>query len=235
MKKFLSTVFSFLACSLSISFLSSCEDAKSYAEYVKDEENYIQRWIDYNDYEIAERFDEEQLSKMATKILEDSISPSEFIQLGKWYEVTEGDFKRLLFKINDWGKGYPDMKSKNKFYEDENVLVRYENLLCISEYDYSEGATNISGDNLEPENYKICYNWRRNYYSNTYYSYSYSSGSSYECTSGGLGFPIRFLWQGGDASIICPFNLIPSNLSSYYYTLYYGNIRYTKPNYIPQQ
>ena len=50
MKKFLSTVFSFLACSLSISFLSSCEDAKSYAEYVKDEENYI-RYLTPEDFE----------------------------------------------------------------------------------------------------------------------------------------------------------------------------------------
>ena len=184
MKKFLFVILSFLSCSLAVSSLSSCSDTKSYADYVKDEENYIQRWIDYNQFEIAGKFDEEQLDKMADKVLEDSIRPDEFIELGKWYQVSEGDFKRLMFRVNDWGKGFPDMKSKNKFYEDENVLVRYDSLFCISEYDYTEGAKNISGDNLEPNSYQICYNWRRNYYSNTYYSYSYSTGSSYECTSG---------------------------------------------------
>ena len=233
-KKILFAILSFVTCSLSVSSLSSCSNTKSYADYVIDEENYIQRWLDYKNFSVAATFDEEQLDKMATKILEDSAVPSDYIELGKWYQVGEGDFKRLLFRVNDWGKGYPDMKSKNKFYEDENVLVRYDSLFDISGYDYTEGAKNYSADNLEPNSYQICYNWRRNYYSNTYYSYSYSSGSSYDCTSGGLGFPIRFLWQGGSASVICPFNLIPSSLSSYYYTLYYGTIRYTKPNYTPQ-
>jgi len=234
MKKILFTILSFVICSLAVGSLSSCSDTKSYADYVSDEEEYIQRWIDYNNFEVVGSFDADQLKKISAKVLEDSISPSEFIELGKWYSINEGDFKRLVFRINDWGKGYPDMKSNNKFYEDENVLVRYENLYCISEYDYSEDATNVVGDNLDPNSYQICYNWRRNYYSTSAYSYYYSSGSSYECTSGGLGFPVRFLWQGGDASIICPFNLISTSLSSYYYTLYYGTIRYTKPNYLPQ-
>lgn len=225
-------IFLLFACCLSWS-MSSCDSTKSYAEYVSDERHNIQRWLDYNDIDIAGKFDEEQLDDIAEAVLEDSICPSTYIELGKWYQVTEGDFKRLCFRINNWGNGYPDMNSKKKFYEDENVLVRYENLRCLTGYDYEDESNNVLGDNLDPNSYEICYNWSRSYYSNSYYVYN-STGSSYECTSGGLGFPIRFLWEGGDASIIVPFNLAPSDLSQYYYTLYYGTVRYTKPNYLPQ-
>lgn len=233
MKKFRFVFLTLISVFLS-GVLSSCDSTKSYAEYVSDERHYIQKWIDYNGIEIAEKFDEEQIDQIAEAILEDSICPDQFIELGKWYQITEGDYQRLCFRVNKWGNGYPNMKLKKKFYEDENVLLRYENLLCLSEYDYSEGASNLVGDNLDPNSYEICYNWRRDYYSTTYYYYSYSSGSSYECTSGGLGFPIRFLWEGGEASVIVPFNLASSSYSQYYYTLYYGTVRYTKPNYLPQ-
>lgn len=214
--------------------LTSCNDTKSYADYVNEERHYIQQWLDYQGFEVTAKFDEEEIENIAKAILEDSIPPSEFIELGKWYQITEGDFKRLCFRVNSWGDGYPDMKSKKKFYEDDNVLVRYEDLNCLTDYDYSDDAKNIIGDNLDPNSYEICYSWRRNYYSNTYYAYSYSTGSSYECDSGGLAFPIRFLWQGGEASVIVPFNIVSSKFSNYYYTLYYGTVRYTKPNYLPQ-
>lgn len=234
MRKIIFAALAFLAVSTSATFFSSCNDTKSYADYVNDERHHIQKWLDYQGFEIAGKFDEEQINDIAEAILEDSISPSEFIELGKWYEITEGDFKRLCFRINSWGNDFPNMKSDKKFYENENVLVRYQDLYCLNEYDYDGSSANIAGDNLDPNSYEICYNWSRRYYSNMYYSYSYSTGSSYECTSGGLGFPIRFLWQGGDASIIIPFNIVSSAYSQYYYTLYYGTVRYTKPNYLPE-
>lgn len=214
--------------------ISSCNDPKSYADYVSDERHFIQDWIDYQNIEIADKFDEEQIEDMAKAILEDSICPSDFIELGKWYQITEGDFKRMLFRINSWGNDYPNMRSPKKFYEDENILVRYQDLYCLSNFDYNDPESNSVGDNLDPNSYEICYSWRRNYYANTYYSYYYSTGSSYECNSGGLAFPIRYLWQGGEASIIVPFNLVSSSFSQYYYTMYYGTVRYTKPNYLPE-
>lgn len=234
MKKIVFAVIAILASSLTASLLSSCNDPKSYADYVNDERHYIQQWIDYQGYDIAGRFDDEQISKLAEAILEDSVCPSDLIELGRWYQINEGDYKRLLFRINSWGNGYPDMRSDKKFYEDDNVMVRYEDLYCLSDYDYSEGATNTSGDNLDPNSYEICYSWRRNYYSNMYYAYSHATGSNYECDGGGIAFPIRFLWEGGEASVIVPFNLTSSAFSQYYYTMYYGTVRYTKPNYLPQ-
>lgn len=213
---------------------SSCNDTKSYADYVNDERHYIQDWVDYNDFKIAAKFDEEQINNMATAILEDSICPSDFIELGKWYEITDGDYKRMLFRINNWGTDYPNMSSKKKFYVGDNILVRYQDLYNLTSYDYTEPEKNIAFDNLDPNSYEVCYNWNSYYYASTYYSYSFGTGSSYECTSGGLGFPIRFLWHGGEASIIVPFNIVSSSYSSYYYTLYYGTVRYTKPNYLPE-
>ena len=137
-------------------------------------------------------------------------------------------------RVNNWGNEYPDMRSKKKFYENENVLVRFQNLLNLSDYNYSEPEKNLSLDNLDPNSYEVCYSWNRNYYCYQGYAYTYGTGSSYECTSGGMGFPIRFLWQGGDASVIVPFGLVPMTYASYYYTLYYGTVRYTKPNYLPE-
>ena len=234
MKKIIFAFIAVMASTLSAGFFSSCSDTKSYADYVSEERHYIQEWIDYNGFEIAGKFDEDQIDEMDKAILEDSICPSDFIELGKWYMITEGDFKRLYFRINNWGNDYPNMKSAKKFYEEENILVRYEDLNCLTEYNYEDIESNIIGDNLDPISYQICYNWSRNYYATTYYGNQYGTGSSYECNSGGLGFPIRFLWQGGEASLIVPFNLASSDLSAYYYTLYYGTVRYTKPNYLPQ-
>jgi hypothetical protein len=114
------------------------------------------------------------------------------------------------------------------------VLVRYDSLFLLTGFDYDDLDENTKADNLDPNSFLICYNWNRSYYASSYYSYYYSTGSGYECTSGGIGFPIRFLWEGGQASIICPFSLAESTYSSYYYTLYYGEITYTKPTYLPQ-
>ena len=213
---------------------TACNDTKSYAEYVSEERHYIRQWLDYNDIVVAGKFDEEQIDNMAEAILEDSVCPSEYIELGQWYEITDGYYKRLLFRVNSWGNDYPDMRSEKKFYENENVLVRYQDLLNLSDYNYEEPENNISLDNLDPNSYEVCYSWNRNYYCYQNYGYAYGTGSSYECTSGGMGFPVRFLWQGGEASVIVPFGLISSQFSSYYYTLYYGPVRYTKPNYLPE-
>jgi len=234
MKKLLYIAALFVGCTLMTGFVSSCNDTKSYADYVSDERHYIQDWLDFKGIQIAGKFDEEQINDMTDAILDDSIHPSEFIELGKWYQITEGDYKRLCFRVNKWGNDSENMKSSKKFYEDENVLVRYEDLYCLTGFDYDSLENNSVGDNLDPNSFEICYNWQRSYYSNSYYSYYYSTGSSYECTSGGLAFPIRYLWEGGEASIIVPFGLVSSTYSSYYYTLYYGTVRYTKPNYLPQ-
>ena len=152
---------------------TSCNDTKSYAEYVSDERHYIQEWIDYNDIVVADKFDEEQINDMAEAILVDSVCPSEFIELGKWYQITDGYYKRMLFRINSWGNEYPDMRSSKKFFENENVLVRYQNLLNLSDYNYIEPEKNIALDNLDPNSYEVCYSWNRNYYCYQGYAYSY--------------------------------------------------------------
>lgn len=234
MKKLLYAIIVVFALGVALPFITSCDDTESYADLVKDERHYIADWVDYKGIEVYGKFDEEQIEDITDAIIEDSISPSNYIELGKWYQITEGDFKRLYFKINSWGNDYPDMKSAKKFYEGDNALVRYEDLYCLSTFDYDSLENNSPADNLDPNSFEIVYNWSPSYYASTYYSYYYSTGSSYECTSGGLAFPVRFLWQGGEASLIIPFSLVSSTYSSYYYTLYYGTVRYTRPNYLPE-
>ncbi len=237
------------------SWFASCSKTETYAELVEEEKGYISDWIKGNPYEIdfghIVSKDEEWVTEISNKILKDSIHPSNYIQLGQWYKITEGNFKRLYFKINSWGKDGLDsirlknetptqeqelaaMRNKKKFYAGRNVQIRYDSLYLLNDFNYDDLKENSRGNNLDPNSFIICYNWTPSYYSSNYYGSYYGTGSSYECTSGGLGFPIRFLWEGGEASIICPFSLVESSFSSYYYTLYYGSIKYTKPNYLPQ-
>lgn len=235
--------------------LSSCKDTQSYADLVDAEKSSISKWIDGNPYGIdfgnVISHDESWLNDVTKKVLRDSVAPSEFIQLGQWYTFSNGDFKRYYFRINDWGNS-PKMQGKggsfyeNKITSDEfqkpdgkkygssNIMVRYDSLFCISQFDYKNVSKNVSGNNLDPNSYLLIYSWRSNYYSTNYYSMYYSTTSSYECTSGGLAFPCRFLWYGGSATMIVPFSLVPKEFSSYYYTLYYGDVTYTRPNYMPQ-
>lgn len=246
MKKLLILVFSI---SVACIWFSSCKDQVTYAELVENEKDYIKSWINSNPYDINFGHiitkDEEWINNITDDILSDSIHPCKYIELNQWYTLKEGNFKRLYFCIHNWGKDgvtdYSDeeqlkaaMKNKKKFYSGQNALIRYDSLFLISEFDYENPGDNTKGNNLLPLSFQICYNWNPYYYSNSYYGYSYGTGSSYECTSGGVGFPVRFLWQGGEASIICPFSLVETQYSSYYYTMYYGNIQYNKPNYLPQ-
>lgn len=245
----------FLILIAAIACLCSCKDTQSYADLVDAEKTSINKWIDRNPYGIefdkVITHDEAWLKDVTKKVLHDSIAPSEFIELGQWYTFSNGDFKRYYFRINSWGENtklqgkggsfYDNKitsdeykKPNGKTYASSNVMVRYDSLLCISEFDYSNPSSNALGNNLDPNSYSLIYSWRTNYYSNNYYGMYYSTNSSYECTSGGLAFPCRFLWFGGEASMIVPFSLVPSEFNSYYYTLWYGKVSYTKPNYMPQ-
>lgn len=249
------TFYLFLAVALANGIFSSCSKTQSYAELVADEKEYINSWLSNDPYDVnfghIINKDEEWVNDVSSYVLEDSIHPSKYIDLGQWYQITEGDFKRLYFCIRSWGHDGLDslraegieptdeeyltaMRNKKKFYAGKYVLVRYDSLYCLSTFDFNNIDENSKADNLDPNSFQICYNWNTSYYASTYYSMYYSSGSSYECTSGGVAFPIRFLWEGGEASIICPFSLAESTFASYYYTLYYGKITYTKPNYLPQ-
>lgn len=241
----------FLATSLLLTctWFASCSDTKTYAELVEDEKSFINEWITNNPYDIDFGHiitkDEEWVKNISKEILTDSVHPSKYIDLGQWYTIKEGDFKRLYFCIKSWGNDgvtdYNDdeqlknaFRNKKKFQNTQNVLVRYDSLFLISSFDYDDVESNLKGDNLDPNSYMICLSWNTNYYANQYYSMYNSSNVSYQCTSGGLGFPIRFLWEGGVASIICPFSLVESSYASYYYTMYYGKITYKKPNFIPK-
>lgn len=228
----------------------SCSDTQSYADLVKQEKFSINQWIENNPYNIdfghISTKNEEWIKDVTNGILKDSVHPSKYIELGKWYTFNESDYKRLYFTILDWGEDgvsdYTDeeqlkqaMRNKNKFRVSQNAMIRYDSLFLISEFDYElDPAKQTKGDNLDPNSFLIIYNWNTSYYANTYYGSYYSSGSSYECTSGGLAFPVRFLWDGGRAAIICPFSLTETTYQSYYYTFYYGNVQYKRPNYLPQ-
>lgn len=236
--------------------LSSCqEDQTTYADLVSTEENYINKLVNREGFKMTS-INEETMKDWTNKVLKDSIDPATLMELGQWYSITEGDFKRLSFRINKWGEGrerwcrwtaYQDSIAKNlrpvvrpdsvSFYSQKMmagsyVLVRYDSLFMMT--DTLNIHTEMPVNNLEPYDYQLIYGWNEQYYANTYYSYYYGSSSSYTCTSGGLGFAPRFLWYGSEVSLIVPFSLVPSEFSSYYYTLYYGNVKYSKPNYLPE-
>lgn len=249
-------IFYFLCAFAILAALSSCtEDQTSYADLVKTEENHIDYLLNREGFK-TRNIDEETLKDWTNKVLKDSIDPAEFMDLGQWYQITEGSFKRLCFRINKWGDGrqrwlkwqaYQDSINHNmrpsvrpdsvSFYSQKMVSgsyvqVRYDSLFMIT--DTLDIHTALPTNNLEPYDYQLIYGWNEYYYASYYYSYNFGSTSSYTCTSGGLGFAPRFLWYGAEVSLIVPFSLVSQDLSSYYYTLYYGKVRYTKPNYLPE-
>lgn len=236
--------------------LPSCtKDTQSYADLVNKEESNINYLVDHENFNFKS-IDEETVNDWTNKVLKDSIDPASLIDLGQWYSITEGNFKRLYFKINKWGENrekwlrwqsYKDSLAQNQkpmvrpdsvsFYNQKMVsgsyvLVRYDSLFNVT--DSLDIHKDIPASNLDPYSYQIIYGWNEYYYATTYYSYNYGSSSSYACTSGGLAFAPRFLWYDSEVSLIVPFSLVPSDLSSYYYTLYYGRVKYSKPNYLPE-
>lgn len=235
---------------------TSCKDAETYADLVDNEKEYISNFIGNDPFGVnfgkIIAKDEDWVTETTKKVLTDSIHPEQAgVELHQWYKITEGDFKRLYFCINSWGEdGLNDkreagetitneeykesLKNGKKFFTGKNALVRFDNMYLLNEFNYEEPSNNVKLDNLDPLSFQLIINWNAYYYTNSYYGYSYGSGSSYECTSGGVGFATRFLWEGANVSIICPFSLVETQYSSYYYTLYYGEIVYSKPNYIPQ-
>lgn len=252
MKKILYT----LSVMLLAAIYSACSDTQTYADLVANEESNIDYLLTTENIDVI-KIDEETMEDWTESVLEDSISPADFIQLRQWYTVTEGDFKRLYFRINDWGDGFhrwqaweaykdsianrqspsvkPDSVSfyDNKVVSGSYVLVRYDSLFLMT--DSLNIHSDTPADNLNPYSYQIIFGWSDAYYASTYYSYYMGSSSSYACTSGGLAFPLRFLWYNSSVSLIVPFSLVDSDYSSYYYTFYYGNVRYTKPNYLPEE
>lgn len=235
--------------------LTACSDTQTYADLVSDEESHIDHLITTEDIQYIS-INEETMKDWTDAVLDDSISPATLMKLGQWYTITEGDFKRLYFKINKWGTGYdrwtrwtaykdslksnlnpkvrPDSVSfyNQKIVDGSYVMLRYDSLYLMT--DTLDIRKETPAHNLDPYEYQLVYGWNESYYASTYYSYYYGSSSTYACTSGGLAFPLRFLWYDSEVSLIVPFSLVSSDLSSYYYTLYYGKVKYTKPNYLPE-
>lgn len=222
-----------IALLLMLITVASCSDTQSYADLVNLEEDYIENFKDYAGIDAIE-IDEDILNDWTTKVLVDSIDPGTLVKKDQWYSVNEGDFKRLYFRIKDFGDRQAGASFyKNKISIGSYVLVRYEDCYLLN--DFKEFDDRKAVDNLHPYNYQMIYNWTTSYYATTYYSYQYGSSTSKNtCTSGGLAFPVRFMWFGGEAELIVPFSLVSSDLSSSYYTIYYGTVRYTKPSYIPE-
>lgn len=212
---------------------ASCSDTQSYADLVNQEEDYIKDFKDYAGIDAIE-IDEDMLNSWTSKILLDSIDPGTLVQKDQWYMVNEGDFKRLYFRIKNFGNRQAGASFyKNKINVGSYVLVRYEDCYLLNNFDGFDDK--VAADNLNPYSFQMIYNWNTSYYASTYYSYQYGGNTSQNtCTSGGLAFPVRFMWFGGEAELIVPFSLVSSEFSSNYYTLYYGTVRYTKPSYIPE-
>ena len=239
-----------------VALMAACQqDTRSYADLVNIEENHISNFVDRQHLDVKS-IDEETLTDWTKQVLNDSIDPASLMSLNQWYTVTEGNFKRLYFKINNWGanhdrwmrwQAYKDSIANNQqprvkpdsvsFYSQKMVsgsyvLVRYDSLYNMT--DTLDIHKDMPASNLNPYDYQIVYGWNEYYYATSYYSYQLGSSSAYACTSGGLAFAPRFLWYDSEVSLIVPFSLVPSEFSSYYYTLYYGRVKYSKPNYLPE-
>lgn len=212
--------------------ISSCSSSETYADLVNAENRYIDNFVSYLGISTYKTLDEDDVDEITDFILTDSIHPSAYIELNQWYRVDEGDFKKLYFKIKSWGNDQYGFQS-GKFMTGSNVLVRYDSCYQLDD-DFESFIVDEKGDNLDPNSYEIIYSWNDTYYATTYYASYYGTGSSYECTSAGLAFPVRFLWNGGEASLIVPFSLSSTADKSSYTTLYFGSVKYTKPNYLPQ-
>lgn len=249
-------IFYFIATALVIIAYSACSDTETYADLVADEESYIDHLITAEGFNVRS-INEETMKDWTNQVLKDSVNPATLFELNQWYTVTEGYFKRLCFKVNKWGTGYdrwqrweaykdslqqnlqpkvkPDSVSfyNNKVVSGSYVLIRYDSLYLMS--DTLDIHEETPANNLPPYNYELIYGWNESYYATSTYSYYYGSSSSYACTSGGIAFPLRFLWYDSEVSLIVPFSLVPSDYSSYYYTLYYGKVKYSKPNYLPEE
>jgi len=213
-----------------LALTASCNDTETYAELVDAEKNAIGNFIRYADIS-ARNVDEDWVDHVTKAIVEEGAHPQEYIELNQWYTITEGDFKRLYFKIKDWGKVNASDLEENKFTTGSNALVRYDS--CYNLGTFVDFETD-KGSNLDPNSYEIIYSWRSDYYATSYYAYSFGTGKNYECTNGGLAFPLRFLWTGGEAAVIVPFSLGSTSDQSYYLTCYYGSVKYTRPNYLPE-
>jgi hypothetical protein len=210
--------------------LTACSDSETYADLVSSEKSSIKSFVNSQNI-VAEKVDEDWVDNMTTKAVTDGEDPRTLLELNKWYTVTEGDFKRLYFKIKSWGNVNEDKLSEKRFAAKSNALVRYDS--CYNLGTFVDFETD-KGNNLDPNSYEIIYSWNTAYYVSSYYATYYGTGSSYECTSAGLAFPLRFLWEGGEVALIVPFSLGSSTDQSYYYTCYYGSVKYTRPNYLPQ-
>lgn len=230
MKRIFFAIASFLIMSLWTGMLTSCSDTETYADLVDAEKSYISSFCSFADI-TAETVDEDWLDEVTDAVVTRKEDPADYIELGKWYAISEGDFKRLYFKIKSWGNRQEEDLEDGKFTTGSNVLVRYDSCYNLGTFENFETG---KGSNLEPNNYEIIYSWNSAYYASTYYGTYYGTGSAYECTSGGLGFPVRFLWNGGEAALIVPFSLSSTAEQSYYLTCYYGSVKYTRPNYLPE-
>lgn len=230
----LNNILIYIMCVALAAQLISCSNStKTYAELVEDENSYIDRFMGMEGINTI-NIDEDDISDWTRKVLVDSVHPSKLIQLNQWYSITDGDCKRLSFMIKSWGndKDYQKNFFKNKIKSGSFALVRYDSLYQLT--DTVNIHNNLPVDNLDPYDYELIMNWTTSYYLSQYYSSYYGTGSQYECTSGGVGFPVRFLWYGGRVSLIVPFSLVSLSMQNYYYTLYYGDVEYKYPQYIPE-
>jgi hypothetical protein len=215
---------------LGITALSSCSDTETYADLVNTEKTSIKNFITEQGIK-AQSVDDDWISEKTKAAVTNGEDPRTLLELNKWYSVSDGDFKRLYFKIKNWGNVNEDDLSENRFQTKCNALVRYDSCYNLASF---EDFDTDRGNNLDPNSFEIIYSWNTSYYVSSYYATYYGTGSSYECTSAGLAFPLRFLWYGGEVALIVPFSLGSTTDQSYYLTCYYGQVKYTRPTYLPE-
>lgn len=184
--------------------LSSCSDSKTYAQLLDDEKKAIKNFISLTNDSL--KFSETinvsaaQLEEYTAQASWDSIDNKHF-ELNKWYKFEDG----LYMRINSFGDTSQMFKSR------DGVVIRYWDTYNLLTY---TGSDSKKINNLADDSYWLIDPWTVNY--------SGQFGT-------GIAFPIRFLGDKGEVSLIIPSKLGTTNDAQAVVPYYYGSVSYILP------
>ncbi len=192
---------SFMLIALSAT-LSSCSGDKTYAERLEDEKTAIRNFV-ANQKISATDVSSEELEVYTDQAAWDEATNKHF-ELAKWYKFENGVYMR----INDFGDTTEMFKSR------DNIVIRYKETYDLISFTNFDDSTAL--DNLAPDQYWLLNPWTTNYGNNVYTDY-YGIG---------IAFPIVFLGNNANVSLIVPSKAGTQNDQSAVVPYYYGSVKY---------
>lgn len=188
----------------------SCDDNKTYAELLADEKEAIRKFVEKENLKEATYITDEELVLYRKDAADWSEGKTHF-SLNKWYKFEGG----IYLKINNFG-------NKKRMFDDitnPTIIVRFDscyNLLTFVDLK-SPQINNVE----DPYNIWQIDGWNPNDTWDSRYSSSLGLG---------LDFPVRFLGNKGEVSLLVPSKLGTETAMSAVVPYYYRNIRYIESN-----